>query len=240
MSALVWPGRWWPWIVAAGATVVAVLGAAGIIALATVVDPSSPSVVRRVGAIPSPSPPLAPSPGGREYDAGVRDLCALIDLAPFIERGFVRRDGIPFASSADSSCRIVLRLADAPPLPPGEGIDTSRELIAVTVEARSFGDDPDQAAWTWRTRREYLTRRETHLHVQDVAGIGSQAFSTREANPETRPGRGGWSYGLHLWDGNLFLYAKVASIGAGRKFTPNDTESSATRLTLELLAALRV
>ena len=74
--------------------------------------------------------------------------------------------------------------------------------------------------------------------IADVVGLGSEAFSTSEGPPGNRRGPAAWSYGLHLWDGNLFLSVSAPSIGEGERFTGADAEATATRLALHALAAL--
>ncbi|MGN9912685.1 hypothetical protein ACTMTJ_34635 [Phytohabitans sp. LJ34] len=159
-------------------------------------------------------------------------------MAPLVQRRFVVREAVPLTFSASSSCRMVLRLADAPRLDPDGDVDTSRELIAIVVDATSFPDESTQAGWTWRTRRDFMIRDKGGGQVHDVVGLGSQAFATSERRPTNRRGRATWSYGLHLWDGNLFLSVTVTGIGEGKRFTGTDAEATATRLALGLLAAL--
>jgi len=199
MSGRRWSGRCPRWVMAAGA----LAGAAGVAAAGlswTRLADWHPAAARRVTALMPTTTSSPPSVVGQRYDAGVVDPCALVEVTPLADPGFVVREAVPLTFSASSSCRMVLRLADAPSLDPGGDVDTSRELIAIAVDATSFPDDPSQAEWTWRTRRDFMTRQTGGQRVHDVVGLGSQAFSTSERHPANRRGRAAWSYGPHLWE----------------------------------------
>jgi len=130
-------GRWPRPVMAAGA----LAGAAGVAAAGlawTQLADGYPAVPRRVTALLPTTTSSPPSAGGQRYDAGVVDLCAVVDVTPLANRGFVVREAVPLTFSASSSCRMVLRLADAPSLTPDGDIDTSWELIAIVVDANSL------------------------------------------------------------------------------------------------------
>jgi hypothetical protein len=225
---------------------IAAATALGVTALAALgkLPSTVPSETRPAGqlraASPDPTAPSTPAPApSNQYRAGVPDLCALMDLTLVQQQGFEQRDRNPFAGPADSSCTIVMRLADAPRLSAGTVLDPSRELVAIRAEATSFQHDTRQAEWTWRTRRDSLSRIHHYddQQVRQVVGLGAQAFATGQATLAPR-GRGIWSHGLHVWHDNLYLHVKVTSIGGGRRFTHAHTQAMAVALAVDLLTAL--